>query len=65
MTGELKNCPFCGSNGMVYGDKSHGFYASCTECECAIGYDNHPAHGYSFTNRAEAIYAWNERVEDE
>lgn len=53
---ELKPCPFCGGTLLVIGQTTYNdfYYVKCTECR---------AHGCEKREEAEALKAWNERVE--
>jgi len=55
--GELKRCPFCGSEGVIYGDGDHYYTAACSECLVEIV-------NFYFTLE-EAVAAWNTRADDD
>jgi Lar family restriction alleviation protein len=54
---ELKPCPFCGREAVVYdaGDTDFGpaWYVACDKCSCQIDKEHY--------TKAEAIAAWNQR----
>jgi Lar family restriction alleviation protein len=53
---QLKPCPFCGGDGMLYDTSQFGlFIAWCNNC----GVDTDP-----YDTREEAIAAWNQRTHD-
>ena len=56
---ELKPCPFCGSEAFFWNlGYEHGEKISC-ENDCVT---MPPRHDVWFTNREEAIKAWNTRI---
>ena len=56
MTKELKACPFCGGNGILFGGEAphHLAFVRCADCDAYTG---------CYTSTQEAINAWNRRVE--
>jgi Lar family restriction alleviation protein len=57
----LRECPFCGSNGMVVRVSNRGYAPMCTDFDCI-------AYGIElkqFATKKEAIEAWNRRVKDD
>jgi len=65
MSGELLDCPFCGSEPFV-SEGGERFYIACSslDCACALGegYDACCMPEHSFADEAEAIAAWNTRT---
>ncbi len=54
--GELKRCPFCGSEGVIYGDGENYYTAGCSEC---------PIENVEiYFTLEEAVEAWNRRADD-
>ena len=54
---ELKPCPFCGGEAMLFAPRHHG---APREVMCDCG-----ARGALSYSKAEAIAAWNRRANDE
>lgn len=66
---ELKPCPFCGSKGEMRCDKKpdmngyfvYSYVVDCSRFDCPASY----MIGNDFDTEAEAIEAWNRRINDE
>lgn len=67
MTNELLPCPFCGNEPTLYQDEMTGHWAvRCvkdTHRPTVVNSHGATAWGYSCTDPAEAIAAWNTRAE--
>jgi Lar family restriction alleviation protein len=50
---ELKNCPFCGGDGIVFHYKNTHFQVECVNCESSTAV---------YKNEKEAINLWNKRT---
>lgn len=60
-------CPFCGRDARIGGEDNYGFYVACVDvgCYCAVGegYDRDAMPSHAFRTEAEAVSAWNKRVQ--
>lgn len=52
---ELKHCPFCGGEGVIWPLRKHPFYLAICKDGCGCKLDD-------FKTREEAIQAWNTRA---
>ncbi len=64
MNEELKPCPFCGKKAKVAvvgepSDRADWWYVICTNVECSVK----PQTLYCYEDKADAVEAWNRRVE--
>lgn len=61
---EIKKCPFCGGQAQVVVSRNFGIVYT-VECHNEIECPLHYIRTKSFYKKAEAIKAWNRRVDDE
>ncbi len=55
--GELRHCPFCGNEGIIYGDGEHYWTAGCSKCPVEIT--------EIYFTLEEAVWEWNRRAGDD